>query len=96
MYWSSADFSRRFRLNGKSRKTFNIIVSTKYAFFYFNLEGLQPGSPPWMRPCFGGILSDSLTWPHGTPENKTCVDQISEQRRHHVPSASALIERNFS
>jgi len=30
MYYSSVDFSGRFQLDGKSRKRFNIIVSTKY------------------------------------------------------------------
>jgi hypothetical protein len=33
MYWSSADFSGLFRLQGKSCKTVNITVSTKPVFF---------------------------------------------------------------
>jgi len=31
-YYSSADSSGRFQLDSKSRKTFNIIVYTKYVF----------------------------------------------------------------
>jgi hypothetical protein len=33
MYWSSADSIGLFRLKGKSRKTFDIIISTKCVFF---------------------------------------------------------------
>ena len=57
MYWSSGDFSGRFRLEGESRNTFQIIVSTKCFFFKFNFVcggfgALQPDSPrpPWVRP----------------------------------------------
>jgi hypothetical protein len=32
MYWSSADFSDRFRLTGKSRETFDIIISQNVFF----------------------------------------------------------------
>jgi hypothetical protein len=51
MYQSSADVSSWFRLKGKSRKTFDIIVPTKSVIFNFQIwgfggGGLQPGSPP--------------------------------------------------
>ena len=35
MYESSADFSDYFMLKCKSRKRFDIIVSTKFVFFFF-------------------------------------------------------------
>jgi len=39
MYYSSADFSGLIRQNGKSRKTFNIIMSKNLCFVKFNLGG---------------------------------------------------------
>ena len=48
MHYSSVQSSGLFRLKGKSRKTFNIIASTKSLFFlHFDLgRGLQRGSLP--------------------------------------------------
>jgi hypothetical protein len=55
MCWSSAGFSGWFRLKGKSRAQFDIIISTKYVFLFRVWRGwgdLQPGNPPSMRPWF--------------------------------------------
>ena len=53
MYWPSADFSGWFRLRGKSRKTYDIIVSEKKSTFFLNffLEGATNSQPPflWLR-----------------------------------------------
>jgi hypothetical protein len=47
VYWSSAGFSGWSRLKCKSRKTFDILVSTKCVFLNSALGGggLQRGSP---------------------------------------------------
>jgi hypothetical protein len=57
-YWSSADFSGWFRLNIKSRKTFDIIIPTKLCFLNFSFWEFGGGGgcraaaplPPWVRP----------------------------------------------
>jgi hypothetical protein len=56
MYWSSADFSGWFRLRGKSRQNFDIIISTKSVFFKFRFwgfEGAAARQPPlgWAPDC---------------------------------------------
>jgi len=49
MHKTSADFSGLFRLKGKSRNTFDTIMSTKSFFFIISVlrgfGGLQPSSP---------------------------------------------------
>jgi hypothetical protein len=48
----------RFRLNGKSRKTFNIIMCTQSVFLNLG-NALQPGSPSSLG-CFPDLPMDSL------------------------------------
>lgn len=47
----------RFRLNGKSRKAFNIIMSTKSVFF--DLERVLQAGSPSSRGCFLALRMDS-------------------------------------
>jgi hypothetical protein len=64
MYWSSTDFSGWFRLKGKSRKTFDIIISTNFFFFlHFGFGGFWWGlQPPWLPlPPVDAPLSVKLT-----------------------------------
>ena len=59
MYYSAAAFSVSIRLNSKSPKTFDTIVSTNLcAFFFliFDLWELQSSNPP-TPPHFGAPLS---------------------------------------
>jgi len=57
MYYSAAAFSGSSRLNGKSPKTFDTIVSTNLrVFFLFRFvvgcRAATPNpSPLWVRPC---------------------------------------------
>ena len=47
MYYTSAYFRGWFRLKGKSRETFDIIVSTKYVFLKISiLRGYSPATSP--------------------------------------------------
>jgi hypothetical protein len=62
MYYSPADLSVWFRLKGKSRKTFDIIIPTKYVFFklrfWGDLGGCSLAGPPVPPP------GASLDWTH--------------------------------
>jgi hypothetical protein len=75
VYQSSAEFSGRFLLKGRSCKMFNIIAYTKTVLVYnFDLgggrrgaTGSSPAAPLWVRACYRGtqqnIFSVALyTW----------------------------------
>jgi len=49
MLWLSADFSGWFRLNGKLRKSIDIIVSTKSVFFNSDFGGGGCSPRAWLR-----------------------------------------------
>jgi hypothetical protein len=46
MCYSLADLNGLFRLKGKCRKTFDVIVSTNSVCFKFRCADLQPGRTP--------------------------------------------------
>jgi hypothetical protein len=69
MYWSSADFSGGFRLKGKSRKTFDTIISTKSVFFKFKFwmvwgVDCSPASPLECAPGFYNFFQKFTKNPH--------------------------------
>jgi hypothetical protein len=52
----NADFRGWFRLKRKSRKTFDIIISTKSVFFQFRFWAVWAGCGPAATPTFGAPL----------------------------------------
>jgi hypothetical protein len=81
MYWSSADFIGWFRLKGKSRKTFDIMISRKCFFFNFGFVGFG-GAAARLPPSFGAPLSKShpvSCWP-AVLTYGTCLSQRQEGR----------------
>jgi hypothetical protein len=67
MYGSSADFNGSFWVEGKSRKTFYIIIPTKFVVFKFRFWGL--GAAAARQPPLGVPLLRTVVTGRPSPKN---------------------------